>query len=46
MTMHYAHSVPLAVITQDLRLKNPSGAKAYIVNSRRKLKAVLQRRAG
>lgn len=43
MTLHYAHSVPLAVITHDLRLKNPSGAKAYIVNSRRKLNAVLRR---
>jgi RNA polymerase sigma factor (sigma-70 family) len=42
MTLHYAHSVPLADITHDLRLKNPSGAKAYIVNSRRKLKAVMR----
>ncbi len=45
MTLHYAHSVPLADITHDLRLSNPSGAKAYIVNSRRKLKAVIRRSA-
>lgn len=44
MTLHYGHDVPLAVITRDLALDNPSGAKAYIVNARRKLGRTLQRR--
>jgi hypothetical protein len=35
----------LATITQRLDLSNPSGAKAYVVNARRKLNIVLQRRA-
>ena len=37
MTLHYGHGVPLAAITDGLRLRNPSGAKAHIVNARRKL---------
>lgn len=44
MTMHYAHDVPLATITRQLALTNPSGAKAYIVNARRKLNVVARRR--
>lgn len=44
MTLHYAHEVPLAAITKDLGLENPSGAKAYIVNGRRKLFGLLRRR--
>jgi hypothetical protein len=36
--------VPLATITRQLALDNPSGAKAYIVNARRKLQAVIKRR--
>jgi RNA polymerase sigma-70 factor (ECF subfamily) len=43
MTLHYGHEVPLATITRQLALSNPSGAKAYIVNARRKLQAVLSR---
>jgi RNA polymerase sigma-70 factor (ECF subfamily) len=43
MTLHYGHEVPLATITRQLALSNPSGAKAYIVNARRKLQAVLNR---
>ena len=43
MTLHYAHEVPLAAITKDLGLDNPSGAKAYIVNGRRKLFGLLRR---
>ena len=42
MALHYGHGLPLAVITRQLVLSNPSGAKAYIVNARRKLKAVLR----
>jgi RNA polymerase sigma-70 factor (ECF subfamily) len=45
MTLHYAHEVPLATITRDLGLRNPSGAKAYIVNGRRKLRGLLNRGA-
>jgi RNA polymerase sigma-70 factor, ECF subfamily len=44
MTLHYGHEVPLAAITRQLHLSNPSGAKAYVVNARRKLQAVLKRR--
>lgn len=44
MTLHYAHEIPLAAITRQLALTNPSGAKAYIVNARRKLNGVARRR--
>jgi RNA polymerase sigma-70 factor (ECF subfamily) len=44
MALHYGHEVPLAAITRQLSLDNPSGAKAYIVNARRKLQAVIRRR--
>lgn len=44
MALHYGHGLPLAIITRQLMLSNPSGAKAYIVNARRKLNAVLQGR--
>jgi RNA polymerase sigma-70 factor, ECF subfamily len=44
MTLHYGHEIPLATITRELALDNPSGAKAYIVNARRKLHGVLRRR--
>jgi RNA polymerase sigma-70 factor, ECF subfamily len=42
MALHYGHGLPFAIITRQMRLSNPSGAKAYIVNARRKLKAVLR----
>ena len=41
MALHYGHELPLATITRHLMLSNPSGAKAYIVNAKRKLHAVL-----
>jgi RNA polymerase sigma-70 factor (ECF subfamily) len=44
MTMHYADEESLGEITQELHLENPSGAKAYIVNGRRKLRGALERR--
>jgi RNA polymerase sigma factor (sigma-70 family) len=44
MALHYGHGLPLAVITRQMTLSNPSGAKAYIVNARRKLAAVLRGR--
>jgi RNA polymerase sigma-70 factor (ECF subfamily) len=47
LALHYGHDLPLQVITRQLMLSNPSGAKAYIVNARRKLSAVLSgRRSG
>jgi len=45
MTMHYGYEMPLAAITRKLGLSNPSGAKAYIVNARRKLSAAIRRRS-
>ena len=46
MSMHYVGEIPLAAITQELALSNPSGAKAYIVNARRKLnRALLQQKS-
>ena len=45
MALHYGYEVPLAAITRDLALTNPSGAKAYVVNARRKLNRVIQRHA-
>jgi RNA polymerase sigma-70 factor (ECF subfamily) len=42
MALHYGHGLPLAVITRHMMFSNPSGAKAYIVNARRKLKEVLR----
>lgn len=44
LTLHYGFEMPLAVITQRLALQNPSGAKAYVVNARRKLNVVIRRR--
>jgi len=43
MTLHYVHELPLDSVTRLLGLTNPSGAKAHIVNARRKLaRAVAQ----
>ena len=44
MALHYGYEVPLGTLTRHLELVNPSGAKAYIVNGRRKLKSALARR--
>jgi RNA polymerase sigma-70 factor, ECF subfamily len=44
MALHYGYEWPLAAITRQLELSNPSGAKAYVVNARRKLNLVMQRR--
>jgi|WetSurMetagenome_2_1015567.scaffolds.fasta_scaffold302345_2 RNA polymerase sigma-70 factor, ECF subfamily len=41
--MHYEEEMPLEVITRVLGLKNPSGAKAFIVSARRKLSEVARR---
>ena len=45
MALHFGYEVPLAAITQQLALSNPSGAKAYVVNARRKLNSAIKRRA-
>jgi RNA polymerase sigma-70 factor, ECF subfamily len=44
MALHYGYEVPLAAITERLALSNPSGAKAYVVNARRKLNTAIKRR--
>jgi RNA polymerase sigma-70 factor, ECF subfamily len=43
MTLHYGHGMTLDAITAGLGLTNASGAKAYVVNARRKLKAAVER---
>jgi RNA polymerase sigma factor (sigma-70 family) len=43
MVLHYGHGLPLDAITRHLAFVNPSGAKAYIVNAKRKLGLVLAR---
>jgi RNA polymerase sigma factor (sigma-70 family) len=43
MALHYGYEVPLGTITARMALQNPSGAKAYIVNGRRKMKHALTR---
>ena len=42
-TLHCGDDVPLQTITRLLGLKNPSGAKAYLVSARRKLARALHR---
>ncbi len=42
-TLHYADDLPLDAITRLLGLKNPSGAKAYIVSAKRKLSRSIRR---
>ena len=44
IALHYGYELPLAAITRQLALTNPSGAKAYVVNARRKLSRVIERR--
>jgi RNA polymerase sigma-70 factor, ECF subfamily len=41
MTLHYGEEMKLDAITRLLGLTNTSGAKAYIVSARRKLKAAV-----
>ena len=42
LTLHYVHDLTLPAITRRLMLSNSSGAKAYIVSARRKLKVLIQ----
>lgn len=43
MTLHYFDDLSLDAINRILRLENASGAKAYIVSARRKLKKAFER---
>jgi len=43
MMLHYSEELPLASISRLLRMDNPSGAKAYIVSAKRKLKSAVER---
>jgi RNA polymerase sigma factor (sigma-70 family) len=45
MTLHFAQELPLSAISRLLKMENPSGAKAYIVSAKRKLKAAVDRMA-
>ena len=42
LMLHYGYELSLADLTTGLELSNPSGAKAYIVNARRKLKRAME----
>jgi RNA polymerase sigma factor (sigma-70 family) len=44
MTLHYVQGLSLRAITQMLDLRNPSGAKAYVLKARRKLAWALRTR--
>ncbi|MCC6394090.1 MAG: RNA polymerase sigma factor [Bryobacterales bacterium] len=41
--LHYCDEMPLEMVTRRLGLTNSSGAKAYMVSARRKLKSALTR---
>ena len=43
MSLHYVEEMPLDAITRMLGLENASGAKAYIVSARRKLRQAVTR---
>lgn len=43
LTLHYVHELPLDSVGRVMGLTNPSGAKAYIVSARRKLKQAHER---
>jgi len=42
LTLHYVHELTLPDITRNLMLSNRSGAKAYLVSARRKLRILVQ----
>ena len=43
ITLHYGQEMPLDAITRLLDLRNRTGAKAYVVSARRKLRRALER---
>ena len=44
MSLHYVEELSLDTISRLLGLMNPSGAKAHIVNARRKLSRAFEKR--
>jgi hypothetical protein len=38
MMLHFGEDMPLAAISRLLKMENASGAKAYVVSAKRKLK--------
>jgi RNA polymerase sigma-70 factor (ECF subfamily) len=43
MVLHFVDEIGLDAITRLLALRNPSGARAYVVSAKRKLSAAVQR---
>jgi RNA polymerase sigma-70 factor, ECF subfamily len=43
MTLHYVEELPLPTISRMMRLENASGAKAFVVSAKRKLKSAVDR---
>jgi RNA polymerase sigma-70 factor (ECF subfamily) len=43
MMLHFGEELPLATISRLLKMDNASGAKAYIVSAKRKLKVAVER---
>ncbi|MCC6537427.1 MAG: sigma-70 family RNA polymerase sigma factor [Bryobacterales bacterium] len=43
MTLHFAEELPLDAISRLLRLDNASGAKAFVVSAKRKLRSSVER---
>jgi RNA polymerase sigma factor (sigma-70 family) len=43
MSLHFGQELPLATISRLLKMDNASGAKAYIVSAKRKLKVAVDR---
>ncbi len=43
MVLHFVDELPLTAVTRLLDLENPSGAKAFIVSAKRKMKRALDR---
>ncbi len=43
MMLHFGEDMPLATISRLLKMENASGAKAYVVSAKRKLKVAVDR---
>lgn len=43
MMLHFGEDMPLAAISRLLKMENASGAKAYVVSAKRKLKVAVDR---
>ena len=44
LNLHYAEELPLDTVTRLLKLRNASGAKAFVVSARRKLQRAVEQR--